>query len=234
MERKKSQLEFLQHQLHSLKAEQETVVSIDTQLPADFEKSVGQRSMGEFSPFLLLDRFNKLEELLADMQTRIESEDVTSEQMSALLLKTKDSTLRSKGKMDQLRYLQKRLFKRHDEIITMQARAANEFIHANHDATKAVEETHAVKVKAEEKMREKRDAADTLKQEVEQLAETTARRLLNQHVPATQDSQIKVRRTAAELERITSLHSQQKLVTAAHQETVLRSKAAIESIRKYG
>lgn len=180
-EAKKRRLSFLKDLSASLQWEQETVQVVEPE-PSRVSH---QTSFIEFSPSLMLDQIAQLRERLENMHERTEAEWMTCEQMEALLHKAKDSALREKQKTDQLKYLQKRLFRRHNEILTLQAKASNESIRANHQAQKANEEAHQEHKAAADKLRMKKAVAQGLKHEVDELAETAARRLLSEKVGVT-------------------------------------------------
>lgn len=232
-EAKKRRLSFLRDLSASLQWEQETIPGAEAVQSAEPSRISHQTSFLEFSPALMMDQVAQLRDKLENIHERTEVEWTTCEQMEALLRKTKDSTLREKQKTDQLKYLQKRLFHRHGEILTLQAKASNESIRANHQAFKASEESVQERKAAEEKLRAKKALAGSLKQEVEGLAESAAKRLLSERVGIRQELEVKARRTAAEIERLTELHSQQKQVLSSHRQTVQRSQAALTRIHSY-
>lgn len=175
-EAKKRRLSFLKDLSSTLQYEQETVNGSDP------SRTSHQTSFLEFQPAVMVEKVAGLQDKLEQIQTRIEMEWSTCDQMEALLRKTKEATLREKAKMDQLRYLQKRLFRRHGEIVTMQARASNEFIRANHQTIKATESSLQEKRVASEKIRDKKLHVEGMKHEVETLAEMTAKRILKEQV----------------------------------------------------
>lgn len=232
-EAKKRRLSFLKDLSASLQWEQETVPGSEAVLSAEPSKVSRQTSFLEFSPALMMDQAAQLRDKLESMHERTEAEWATCEQMEALLRKAKDAALREKRKTDQLKYLQKRLFRRHGEILTLQAKASNESIRANHQACKASEETVQQRKAAEDKLRAKKTLAGSLKLEVEGLAESAARRLLSERVGIRQETEVKARRTAAEIERLAEVHSQQKQVLNFHRQTVQRSEAALARIHTY-
>ena len=223
--RKEQLLEALKGQLESMRSEQETVV--DTLGTSRSMERLTKVSFMEFDPSLMCERRDTLEGQIEVIVGNIEAEDFYTEQMSALLLRTHEIMLRSRAKTDQLRYLQKRLLKRHDEISTMHTRASNEFIHTSHSVIKTAESFSKDSQKRSLKLQEKQAELDLLRHEVERKSESLAK-----HMLAVQESDLHSKRIQVELMRVTKVHGEARRLEKANRESIDRAQEAMRRIRQ--
>ena len=226
--RKEKLLELLTVQSEEMKNEQETVISAETINSAtsrSMERSY-KGSVAEFDQFYLYEKKQSLDKDMEAILNHIEAEDFYTEQMSALLLRSQEAMLRSRAKTDQLRYLQKRLLKRHEEISTLQTRASNEFIHTAHSVTKTSESFAKDNHKRSDKMLEKRSELDTIRKEVEGMSESLARHMLKE-----QESDLHSKRVKEELSRLTKVHNEVRLMENANRDSISKAREAMDKIK---
>lgn len=223
--RKEQLLEGLKGQLEAMRNEQETVG--ETLATSRSMERLTKGSFMEFDPGLMCERRDVLEGQIEVIVGNIEAEDFYTEQMSALLLRTHEIMLRSRAKTDQLRYLQKRLLKRHDEISTMHTRASNEFIHTSHSVVKTAESFSKDSQKRALKLQEKQAELDLLRHEVERKSESLAK-----HMLAVQESDLHSKRFQVELMRVAKVHGEARRMEKANRESIDRAQEGLRRIRE--
>lgn len=181
----------------------------------------------EFDCELLWDRRCKLEAELTQCRKKMDAEDLMTEQMSTLLHKTRELTESARKKTDQLRYLQKRLLKRHDEIITLHARADNEAIHASYSSLKATASSTEAHSKRLSQISTKTRQFDSLKEEISSLGESAARRIVTE-----QQMDRKIRTVAEQLSRLEAMHQEAKLQQNKHKNSLKRMNEALQALQR--
>lgn len=225
--RKEQLLHSLNLQSESLRYEQESLNTLETfSTNRSIERTRGV-SFLEFDPTMLNERRENLDKEIEVMVGNLETEDFYTEQMSALLLRTHEAMLRSRAKTDQLRYLQRRLLKRHDEISTMHTRASNEFIHTAHQVQKTTEAFNKDSQKREQKLMDKSQELEFLRQEIERKSEVLAK-----HMLAEQESDLHSKRIQAELNRVTKIHGEARKLERANREIIRKAQEGLEKIRR--
>jgi len=225
--RKAQLVEALALQSEGMRSEQESMNTGETLGTNRSMERMTKASFLDFDPALLCERRVILEGEIDVVVGNIEAEDFYTEQMSALLLRTHETMLRSRAKTDHLRYLQKRLLKRHDEISTMQTRASNEFIHTSHSVLKTAESFNKDSQKRSYKLQEKQTELDALRHEVERKSESLAK-----HMLAAQELDLHSKRIQAELVRVTKVHGEATRLERTNRESIRRAQAALAKIRE--
>lgn len=228
IDKKERTLKALETQAVALRQEQQTACPPEHFLKTQQSISLTLDDKGEFSVSRLWHQRQHLQAELEGLQGKLDAEDLQTEQMSYLLQTSKQAAKAACLRTEQLRYLQKRLLKRHDDIVTMHARAENECIHACYSATKSAESSVAHSARLQASLSHKRKLADSLKSDVEQLSESVARKQL-QH----QEAQVRTNRAAALLARVDADHKEAVAVQTANSLSVQHSVNAMKQIEKY-
>lgn len=225
--RKAQLVEALTLQSEAMRNEQESFNAGETLGTNRSMERMTKASFLDFDPALLCERRDTLEGEIDVIVGNTEAEDFYTEQMAALLLRTHETMLRSRAKTDHLRYLQKRLLKRHDEISTMQTRATNEFIHTSHSVLKASESFSQDSHKRSLKLQDKKTELDSLRHEVERKSESLAK-----HMLAAQELDLHSKRIQAELVRVTKVHGEARKLERTNRESIRRAQEALARIRQ--
>lgn len=181
----------------------------------------------EFDCDLLWERRCRLESQLEQCRKKLDAEDLLAEQMTTLLHKTRELTETARKRSDQLRYLQRRLLKRHDEIITIHARADNEAIHANYSTTKASSISSEERSKRLSQFAHKQREIAALQSDVSTLGESVARRML-----AEQQLESKVRIVEEQLTRLEQTHLEAKSLQMSHKNSLKRMNSALKALQR--
>jgi len=225
--KKAATLHALETHLTTLQTEQQTTCPPPHFFPTQ-SLSPTRDHQGEFSISRLWSERDRLQGELECIAGRIDAEELQTEQMSYLLQSSKKAAKAACLRTDQLRYLQKRLLRRHEEIVTMRTRAENEYIHANYSTVKSTQSAVLQSARLQAGLRHKRKLADSLKSDVEKVSEEVAKREL-QH----QDAQIRTKRAASLLEKVDAEHREAVALQGAHSLSVKHAKDTLRQIEKY-
>ena len=228
IDKKEITLKALETQVVALRKEQQTTCPPEHFFKTQQSLSLTLDDKGEFSVLRLWQQRQNLQAELEGMQGKLDAEDLQTEQMSYLLQTSKQAAKAACLRTEQLRYLQKRLLRRHDDIVTMHARAENECIHASYSAAKSSQSAAMHSARLQASLSHKRKIADSLKSDVEQLSDLVARKQL-QH----QEAQIRTNRAAALLARVDADHKEAVAMQTANSLSVEHSENAMKQIEKY-
>jgi len=220
--------DLLAAELKALKTVREATFPLD-RVETDRAVTHSERFMqgSEFDCELLWERRCRLEGHLALCRKKLDAEGLLEEQMSTLLQKTRELTETARKKSDQLRYLQRRLLKRHDEIITLHARADNESIHANYSTTKASTISGEERTKRLSLLAHKHREIAALQSDVSTLGDSAARRML-----ADQHLEGRVRAVGEQLARLEETHLEAKSLQMSHKNSLARMRSALTVLQR--
>lgn len=225
--KKEATLQALQTQQMTLQKEQQTTCPPD-QFFQTQSFSASPSTNGEFSVSRLWSQRERLQKEIEAIAGKIDAEELQTEQMSYLLHSSKQATKAAGLRTEQLRYLQKRLLRRHEEIVTMKTRAENEYIHANYSSVKSTQSAVLQSARLQASLSHKRQLANSLKSEVEQASEMVAMRQLQR-----QETQIRTKRATALLAKVDAEHKEAVALQGAHSLSVKHAKNALKLIEKY-
>lgn len=229
VQRREELRDLLASELKALETTREATFPLDRGEATDRPVPHSERYLqgSEFDCDLLWERKCRLEGQLEQCRKKLDAEDLLAEQMTTLLHKTRELTETSRKKSDQLRYLQRRLLKRHDEIITIHARADNEAIHANYSTTKASSISSEERSKRLSQFAHKQKEITALQSDVSTLGESAARRML-----AAQQLESKVRVVEEQLTRLEETHLEAKSLQMSHKNSLKRMNSALTALQR--